>query len=294
MNIAASVTWVADSNPRWNRSEHTACLVHIYPRGVSMGRRYHLGADPIILGRDDDCHVQVDDHTVSRQHARIVLSSEGFRVRDLGSTNGTYTNQTRVSDALLLDGTYLQVGSSIFRFLSGSNVEASYHEEIYRATIIDALTGTYNRRYFTDFLEREVARSRRHHRPLSLVLIDIDHFKNINDTWGHLCGDYTLRELTNVIRQEIRRDELLARFGGEEFSVTLPEADAPRAVQMAERIRAIVEQHRFHFEEHEYSLTVSLGIACIGTETVTFEHLIEEADHKLYEAKADGRNRVVC
>lgn len=289
-----SITWLAESNPHWNRTEKKACLVHIYPYGPNLGQRYQLAEDPLLMGRDDDCHIQIEDHTVSRWHARIILCTGGFRVLDLNSTNGTYVNQMRVGNAVLMDGDYLQIGNCIFRFLAGGNVENRYHEEIYRLTIIDALTNIHNRRYFFDFLERELVRSNRHHRPLSLIMFDIDCFKALNDRLGHLAGDYALRALAEVLKEEIRRDELFARYGGEEFTVILSEADHAGAMKMAERIRSRVEQHQFCFEDQPFSLTISLGVATVkGDTATTYEQLVREADNRLREAKLRGRNAVV-
>lgn len=290
-----STTWVAEASPHWNRADRKACLVHIYPHGPNLGQRFYLSDDPILIGRDDDCHVRIDDHTVSRWHARVVLGTSGFRVLDLNSTNGTHVNQVRIGNALLVDGDYLQIGNCIYRFLAGGNVETSYHEEIYRCTIIDGLTGLHNRRYFFEFLERELIRSSRHHRPLSLILFDIDHFHEINGSMGHLGGDYTLRELARILKGETRADELLARYGGEEFTVTLPETERAGAFATAERIRGLVEQHEFRYEDTSYSVTISLGVASTdGSMPTSCEQLIQEADRYLDQAKRQGRNLALC
>src|SRR5262249_7485101 len=148
----------------------------------------------------------------------------------------------------LQDGDTLRIGICMFRFLTGSNLEAEYHEEIYRLTILDALTEVHNKRYLLDFLDRELARASRHRRPMTLILFDLDHFKRVNDEFGHLCGDHTLRELAARVRSAIRRDELLARYGGEEFAVVLPESGVEDALGVAERIRAAVEAGPFEYD----------------------------------------------
>src|SRR5262249_999580 len=165
-------------------SQGDAILVHIYPTGPQMGTRYVITARPLIIGRGDNCDIYINDSSVSRRHASVEASPAGVRVTDLGSTNGTFINNTAVASAALRDGDSLRVGNCIYRFLAGGNVEAEYHEEIYRLTIIDALTETHNKRYLLDFLERELARSQRHRRPLSLVLFDIDRFHGITDASG--------------------------------------------------------------------------------------------------------------
>lgn len=274
-----------------------ACMVHIYPTGPMMGTRHILTVKPIIIGRGEDCDIRILDNSVSRRHARIEHLPEGYFVLDMQSTNGTFINDNATKDGnpiLLKDGDYLRVGNCIFRFLAGGNVESEYHEEIYRLTIIDALTQIYNQRYLMDFLEREVLRTSRHGRPLSVVMLDIDHFKKINDDMGHLVGDYALRELSTVIRKLVRREDLFARYGGEEFTLVLVETNFEQAMEAAERVRQAVEKHTFHFEDQVFQLTISLGVAECSTDgSATALELMRKADEKLYEAKNSGRNRVV-
>ena len=192
------------------------------------------------------------------------------------------------------DGDYLRVGNCIYRFLAGGNVESEYHEEIYRLTIIDALTDIHNKRYLLEFLDRELARSARYNRPLVFVMFDIDRFKNINEELGHLGGDSTLRELAACVKAGIRKEELFARYGGEEFAVVLPETTAEGGALVAERIRSLVEEHSFQHENKNYSITVSVGVACTtGDEALTPYELIRQADEKLFQAKHEGRNRIV-
>src|SRR4029077_14156994 len=143
---------------------------------------------------------------------------------DDGSTNGSYVNEEQIMrEARLDNGDRIKIGPTIFKFLSGQDVEAQYHEEIYRMTIIDGLTQVHVRRYLLESLDKELMRARRHSRDLSFLMADIDNFKNINDRHGHLVGDYVLKEVARLIQQRIRRDEVLARYGGEEFAIILPE-----------------------------------------------------------------------
>jgi diguanylate cyclase (GGDEF)-like protein len=271
-----------------------ACLVHIYPTGPNMGTRYAIGAKPLVLGRDPGCDIVVRDASVSRRHACIQQSVEGFRVLDLQSRNGTFVNNEMINLALLKDGDYLRIGNGIYRFLAGDNVELAYHEEIYRLTIIDALTEIHNKRYFLELLTRFLSSSIRHHRPLSLVMLDIDRFKTVNDELGHLCGDYVLRELASCVKTHVRKEDLFARFGGEEFAVVLPETTLAGAREMAEQLRKRVEAHHFAFEERTVSVTISLGVASTtGESPLTVDEFIHQADEKLYEAKHAGRNCVM-
>jgi diguanylate cyclase (GGDEF)-like protein len=278
-----------------SRTCRDACLVHIYPTGMAMGTRHLLEKGSIILGRGDDCDITVLDNSVSRRHVRFDLDISGYLATDLGSTNGTFVNDTPAKNTLLSDGDYLRVGNCLYRFLAGGNVEAEYHEELYRMAIIDALTGLYNKRYLLDYLRRELDRAARYSRPLALILFDIDHFKAINDTMGHLAGDLTLRELASRLKSEICNDDLLARYGGEEFVAVLTEADQAAAAEVAEKLRRTVEGLPFAFEGRPYPVTISLGVASIqGNEVPNPQELIQRADERLYQAKRGGRNRVVA
>jgi diguanylate cyclase (GGDEF)-like protein len=289
-----SETWITAPKRPASSICKDACMVHIYPSGPTMGARHPLQSSPIVIGRGDDCVIQIADHSVSRRHARVEQCSDGYYVEDMQSTNGTFVNDRPVTRTKLHDGDYLRVGNCIFRFLAGGNIEAEYHEEIYRLTIIDGLTQVPNQRYLLEFLDRELARSARHYRPLALVLFDIDWFKTINDELGHLGGDFTLRELANCVRRTVRREDLFARYGGEEFALVLVETSLQGAVEVAERIRQSVEKHPFRFEDKPFALTISLGVATTtGDATLTAAGLIRQADDKLYQAKRAGRNRAV-
>jgi diguanylate cyclase (GGDEF)-like protein len=274
------------------------CLVLIYPPGADMGKRFELELDETVIGRGADSDLQVDRDSVSRKHAKVVRTPTGFLVTDLGSTNGTYVNDAPVQEQVLRDGDKLKIGNTIFKFLSGGNIESDYHEEIYRMTIIDGLTGANNKRSFIEHLDREMARCLRHARPLSLCMLDIDHFKSINDQYGHLTGDHVLRELARRLQGRTRKEEIFARYGGEEFVVLLPEADHAAALTVAEQMRVLIEREHFFFDGDEMAVTISLGVATLEP---TGENepkpdpdvFIKAADDNLYKAKRAGRNRVV-
>jgi diguanylate cyclase (GGDEF)-like protein len=198
-----------------------------------------------------------------------------------------------VSRSPLLDSNFLKIGAAIFKFLTGAGIEASYHEEIYRMTIIDGLTGVHNKRYFLEFLEREIARCARHQRPLSLLMFDIDHFKQINDTHGHLTGDYVLKEMSRRLRDRIRKEELLARYGGEEFAAVQPETDHVGSMTFAEQVRQIVGGEPFEYEGDRFQITVSVGVYTLYGQAADSLSFIKQADENLYRAKRAGRNRVI-
>ena len=286
-------TWVTAQERPISITNRTACLVHIYPTGPGMGTRYSLGENPLVIGRGNDCEILINDHSVSRRHARIQPGADGYYAVDLQSTNGTYVNDIPASMCKLKDGDYLRVGNCIYRFLMGGNVETEYHEEIYRLTIIDALTDIHNKRYFMEFLDRELARSTRYDRPLALVMIDIDRFRAINEEHGHLGGDFTLRELAARVKGNIRKEELFARYGGEEFAVVLPETTCDGAARLADRLVKVVNETPFHYESKSYTVTISAGVATtLGEKNISLHELIRRADEKLYQAKNNGRNCV--
>jgi two-component system, cell cycle response regulator len=266
-----------------------ACLVVIY--GLELGRKYNLDTTNVVIGRSSKSEIQIDQESVSRNHAKIINTGKSIILRDLGSTNGTYVNDQLIDEYVLRDGDFIKIGRTIFKFLSGGNIENAYHEEIYRLTTVDGLTQVYNRRYFLEQLEREVSRAKRYRRELSLILFDIDHFKLINDNYGHLAGDYVLKQLATVVKGKIRREDILSRYGGEEFAIILPEIDAPNAMQFAEKVRRLIEKAPFKFEETKISVTVSVGVAtCVDADDAPA--LIKRTDDKLYEAKGAGRNCV--
>ncbi len=288
-------TWRTIPKKLISRSNPDACLVHIYPTSSALGSRIKLKEQALLIGRGEDCDIQIQDNLVSRRHARIDPSPKGYSVSDLKSTNGTFVNEQSIpAPRVLQDGDYLRIGNCIYRFLAGGNVEAEYHEEIYRLTIIDGLTHTFNKRYLMEFVEREVVRAVRHHRPLSLAMIDIDWFKRINDDWGHLVGDFILRELARLIGDTVRREDLFARYGGEEFALVLVETDLTNAKAACERIRQMIQRHTFSFEDNDLHVTISCGVAeCNTQKSSSVCDLIKQADDNLYEAKRAGRNRVV-
>lgn len=267
-----------------------ACIVQIY--GGPLARRFELTGEEISIGRDDDNTISLGLHTVSRRHARIYTENGRHWVEDLGSTNGTFVNDAEAKAATPLhNGDLIKCGGAVFKFIEGGNVEALYHEEIHRLTIIDGLTHIANKRHLIDFLEREIARAVRHDRPLSLVVLDIDHFKRVNDEHGHLAGDRVLCGVTETISPQVRRDELLARYGGEEFVIILPETALEGARQFCERIRELVEQVAFEYDGEHISVTISLGVTALAPDD-SLSSFIARADALLYQAKDQGRNRV--
>ena len=284
--------------PRSDKPTGPAVLLLIYPPGPAMGRRFGLTGPEHFVGRLAELDIALEGDGLSRKHARIYQDELGWRVEDLGSTNGTFVNDVKAEpDAprhVLRDGDLLRFGVSICKFLAGDNIEAQYHEEIYRMSIQDGLTGVHNKRFFLEFMEREIAGCMRRGAPLSLIMVDIDHFKKINDTHGHLTGDAALKELCRRLKPRIRSSDLLARYGGEEFAVVLPDTPLEGAMQFAESLRALVAGEPFADGDIRIPCTISLGVAQMDASNAgPPDSLVKRADENLYEAKRSGRNRVV-
>jgi diguanylate cyclase (GGDEF)-like protein len=273
-----------------------AALVILYGPGSlgGLGRRIPLGGSEHTLGRSNECTIPLDADSVSRRHARLLpAGGGGYQLEDLGSTNGSFVNDRRVERSELNDGDIIRIGGVILKFLQGSNVEASYHEEIYRLTILDGLTQIHNQRFFHEFLEREISRASRRESCIALVLFDIDHFKRVNDTHGHLAGDAVLKEISRRLKPRIRREDLLARYGGEEFACVLPDTTEAGAKIFAEALRILIERHPVPHQALEIAVTISLGVAVADRpELYDAKDLVRRADEKLYLAKRNGRNRV--
>jgi two-component system, cell cycle response regulator len=267
-----------------------SCLVVIY--GPELGKRAALGHGTFEIGRSSKADLPIDQESISRHHARITFDGKRHFIEDLGSTNGTFVNDRNEKRCPLEDGDQIKLGRSILKYMSGDNIEANYHEEIYRLMTMDALTQTHNRRYFNEALEREFNRSVRYRRALSLVLFDIDHFKQINDTYGHVAGDSVLRQLAMVVKPRLREQDVLARVGGEEFAVLLPEVDLVGARVAGEKVRKLVEGARFLVDNKKFGCTVSVGITTFDAGIASSGALYELADKNLYAAKNAGRNRV--
>jgi diguanylate cyclase (GGDEF)-like protein len=271
-----------------------ACLVNLHPPGPDIGKRVPLLNTQYIVGRDSEAGFVVSRSSVSRQHARLYLDNDAWWVEDLNSTNGTFVNETRIRAQRLTDADQVRFGDAIYKFLSGSNIESAYHEAIHNMAIQDGMTGIHNKRYFLEFLEREIAVSVRHSHPLTLVMFDVDHFKKVNDSMGHLAGDAVLKDLAGRIKPRIRREDLFARYGGEEFACVLPSTALPGGIVFAEHLRTLIEERPTIFDNQPIPFTISLGVTTLHRETgVDPSGLIKRADENLYAAKRGGRNRVV-
>jgi diguanylate cyclase (GGDEF)-like protein len=273
-------------------SQQQALLIVL--SGARIGTRSVLAESAVDIGRGSACQLILDADSVSRRHARIEWNGQEHRLVDLGSTNGTFVNGSRVKEALLRDGDRIGIGKALLKYLAGGNIEGAYHEEIQRLMRFDALTGVFNKRHFEESLRLAVFTTRTSPKPVSLIVFDLDHFKRINDKHGHMAGDHVLCEMAKVVKDTLYPDQVFGRVGGEEFAVLWEGTGLRAAIDHAERIRTRIAGHRFNFEGSNLPVTVSLGVAerAVGLEEEP-ERLYERADEKLYQAKASGRNRVV-
>jgi len=266
-------------------------LLEIY--GQNLGKRRDIIDDTIIIGRDESCDIVVIDPSVSRKHTKIFKESRMFFIEDLGSTNKTYVNdEVVIGSRRLENGDRVKMGNTIFKFISSKDMEAEYYDQLYQFSIRDGLTGLYNRKSFDDKLDSEFSRCKRYGHSMSLVMIDIDHFKPVNDTYGHLAGDAVLTNLSKLFGRYFRSVDFIARYGGEEFVIILPETPISGAVLTCERIRMAIANNEVHVNQHTLRVTISIGIAQYDSSMKTPESLLDAADKKLYEAKNNGRNRV--
>lgn len=261
--------------------------------GAEIGKRFALNAPEILIGRSPSACIQIEKDNVSRLHARLRCSEDGARIHDLGSTNGTFINDRRiVTEVPLVDGDLIRVGRTVLKYLYGSNVEQKYHEQLYQITTTDALTRVFNRRYLLEALDHELVRTRRYPRVFSLVLFDVDHFKGINDEYGHAAGDYVLREVAGAIARNVRRADVFGRYGGDEFGIVLPEIGPDQAYLVCEKLRRLIAADRFMFRDAAVPVTISLGVRTVrhDEQVVDVESIIADADARLYQAKRAGRN----
>ncbi|HVJ61238.1 MAG TPA: GGDEF domain-containing protein [Tahibacter sp.] len=265
-----------------------ACLVVIH--GHDFGHRVALDERPVVIGRASDVEMQIDHRSVSRRHCRVWRDGDGYRIRDLDSTNRTFVNEQPVDEVELCDGDHIGVGDSVLKFMAQGSIEARYHEELYQLATSDPLTGLYNRRQFQELMDKEILRATRHARPLTLALVDIDHFKAINDRHGHLAGDGVIRGIAQILRHNARAEQLIARIGGEEFAIVYAEQTLDEAAAAAERLRALVEAHAFEVGAEPVRICVSIGIA--QWRAGALSELMRAADEQLYRAKREGRNCV--
>jgi diguanylate cyclase (GGDEF)-like protein len=268
-------------------------LVKIHPASP-LDRPVELLQTETTIGRDESSSLALGQDSISRRHAQIEQRNGEFVLRDLGSTNGTFVNEVRLSVPVVLSpGDRVRFGDQIFKFLTTDGIESQYHEVIFKMMTTDGLTQVYNKRFFLDSLEREIRQSQRGKQSICVMMLDLDKFKSVNDTYGHLAGDTVLSEFAKRASSVLRGGELLARYGGEEFSILCAPATLEQAALAAERVRAITASAPVMTELVEIPMTVSIGMACYSGEgELDANDLLGQADMQLYRAKQNGRNQI--
>lgn len=263
--------------------------------GPARGRYYRVPRKGGEVGREAESALRFDDPGISRQHCRFFRNDRGyFEVEDLGSRFGTFVEGQRTERQVVLDGDRIQVSAETVcrvRYLDGREPESLERPRGER--IRDPLTGLYNRRYLLDRLEQEYAFARRHHAPLSILMLDLDHFQRINAEHGRAAGDRVLRAFARILHGAVRTEDLLARIGGDELVVVTREADATMSQVFAERLRQLVRSRPFAVEDHTTQITASVGVTTYAKgRAASMMELLVEADAALHEAKRHGRDRV--
>jgi len=277
----------------------------VFLRGELLAVPIPLDRDEVILGRALEADVRVNDARASRLHARInterdqMTQEVRYRITDLGSTNGTLLNGLAVTEGFLQDGDKIVIGENMLRFDMLDEIDREFQQQIHRLLVHDELTGLLTSKSFFSELRREAARAELESLPFCVLMMDIDHFKEVNDTYGHLAGSQTLEDIGVVIKRALRAGDVAARFGGEEFAAFLLDADYAQGLVAAERVRAGIERHSFPASrrgtgdiEKTHQITISVGVASYPDDARDPIQLVELADSALYRAKRSGRNRV--
>ncbi|MCQ2104285.1 MAG: GGDEF domain-containing protein [Fibrobacter sp.] len=266
-------------------------LIVLYPQ--NLFKQIPLEKGTVILGRGTDANIKLDDELVSRKHCSLTFDGTKVIVKDLGSTNGTFVDGSPVDSMELDSDNRLQIGKMVLKVDFKDPSEEAFDRELYEAATMDPLTKISNRRTFMDRSLGELALARRNDYFVHTIMVDADHFKRVNDTWGHQCGDMVLKEIARLLKEEKRESDLLARYGGEEFVLLLAGISPEDAKKSAERLRAAVEKHRFCWNDIVIPVTISLGLCSRqGANIGKIEDMIAQCDKMLYVAKEGGRNQV--
>jgi diguanylate cyclase (GGDEF)-like protein len=263
--------------------------------GGETGRMFRITEGRYRIGRSPECELYHNDPHISRVHAEIGRDSAGrILIRDLHSRNGVFINGTQVTEQVLQNGDKILIGTELqFKFCLQDRLDQSYQDRLFQAANFDALTGVHSRSYFNEVLAKEFSYSQRTGQPLSLILMDADYFKRINDQYGHDGGDAVLRSLGEILKGSLRPEDLAARYGGEEFTVLLRNTYATQLLPVAERLRQKIEASVIQYTGTTIRFTASIGLATLAAGNfATPEDLIRAADANLYRAKAAGRNCV--
>ncbi|MCO4754220.1 MAG: GGDEF domain-containing protein [Bacteriovoracaceae bacterium] len=262
--------------------------------GELNGTIFDLNDGETVVGRNPDCSIPLDFNGISRKHFKAVMNAGVCKVQDLGSSNGTYVNNAKIEGEVVVNkGDMVKLGSIALKFLPQGDTERLTYDKLQEEANTDGLTRCYNKMYFNNKLDLEVKKSKLTGTPLSLIIFDLDHFKHLNDNYGHDAGDYVLKEKAQLLRDNgIRKQDVFARYGGEEFVVLLPNTNLKQAFEIAERLRKLVENHEFVYEGQRLPVTASIGVADYRQGVNTGTDLFKRADSAVYKSKEGGRNQV--
>ncbi len=264
--------------------------------GPSVGDVYRLGGKATMIGRAPDCEIRLGDDGISRRHAMLSrVGEDGVILKDLNSTNGTFINDKKVDLVVLQDGDRFQLGhTTILKFSISDEFEESFQRRLFEAAVRDGLTGLHNRKHLDERLEAEFSFAKRHTTSLSIIMLDLDYFKDVNDAHGHQAGDEVLCKVAGVLQRVTRMEDVVARYGGEEFAVLARGITETQATMLAERIRTLVEELIVEWKDGHIQITLSGGVATFNPMSYeSSDSLMSEADQALYRAKELGRNRIV-
>ncbi|MBY0316162.1 MAG: GGDEF domain-containing protein [Bdellovibrionales bacterium] len=262
-----------------------------------QGRQWSLDNADVIIGRSMSSDVFIDDRSVSKSHAKLTYGFGEVSIIDLDSTNKTIVNGAAIPPFVpkkLENNDQIKIGNVLFKFLEQGSIEAITHQNLQQKSEKDPLTGAWNKGALLVKGPEFFKRARLLNTPMSLLVLDLDHFRRINETYSHLGGDVVLREVSQVVNKLIRNDDYFARFGGEEFVVMLFGSNIQKAEEIGERIRSTIEKHEFSHQGQNIPVTTSIGISAQEPEMSTFDELFAKADTALYASKNSGRNRVTC
>lgn len=281
-----------ESELRARRQQVAAYLVVL--QGTNVGEMHKIEGPELVIGRAVSATVRLNDDGISRRHCRVLSIGAQIIIEDLGSANGTVVNGEMIQHHPLKEGDKIRLGATTtLKFTYQDKLDESFQQQMIDAALRDGLTRMYNKKFFQDRLEAEFAYARRHKTMLSLVMFDVDYFKRINDSYGHLAGDAVLAHLARISHATIRTEDVLARYGGEEFAIICRGIALLNAGVLGERLRARVEQEIFDYQGTRLPVTVSVGVAALPEAAAKVaSDLVGAADAALYEAKKSGRNRV--
>lgn len=273
-------------------ADKPACFLVV--GGELNGTIFDLNAGETVVGRSPDCTIPLEFQGISRRHFKVNVINDDAFVEDLGSSNGTFHNNQKIAQRTqLIKGDTVKLGSITLKFLPKGDTERLTYDKLHEEANTDGLTKCYNKMYFNNKLDLEVKKSKVTGNPLSLVIFDLDHFKHLNDNYGHDAGDFVLKEMATLLRENgIRKGDIFARYGGEEFVVLLPKTNLKQAFEIAERLRRLVQDYNFNYENQKLPVTASIGVADYRQGVNTGTDLFKRADSAVYKSKEGGRNQV--